>query len=58
MENQPFRKQLIYNWNETLFLNMAFFCQFRDRANFHNVSFAVRSTHSNMYIKFKQECIF
>lgn len=36
MENQPFRKQLIYNWNETLFLNMAFFCQFSDRADFPN----------------------
>ena len=36
MENQPFRKQLIYNWNEALFLNMAFFCQFSDRADFPN----------------------
>ena len=34
MENQPFRKQPIYNGNETLFLDMTFFGQFNERDDF------------------------
>lgn len=34
MENQPFRKQPIYNGNETLFLDMTFFDQFSERDDF------------------------